>query len=110
MHNHLLDLELQLHDFLVAAVNILLQPIYLCLQAAAYLIVFEISDPVKDILFSLFLKHVLLEHFVPGLQLSQLFRVLQIALLDLKVLFFQLRDESAVHLIKGADSGLVRLN
>ena len=110
MHNHFLYLELQLHDFLVAAVDVLLQPIYLCLQAAAYLVVFEISDPVKDILFSLFLKHVLLEHFVPGLQLSQLFRVLQIALLDLKVLIFQLRDESAVHLIKGTDSGLVRLN
>ena len=61
-------------------------------------VVFEIPYPVKDIIFCLVFKDVLLEHLVISMQLAELLRVSQESLLELKVLVFQLGDDYAIHL------------
>ena len=60
MHHQLLDLQLERHNLLVSLGDLLVQLVDLALQAVADLIVFEVSDPVKDVLSCLLLEHVLL--------------------------------------------------
>ena len=53
IHDHLLTLDLKLQNFLVSHADLFGQLVNSLLQAVANLIVLEVSDPVKDILFGL---------------------------------------------------------
>lgn len=60
MHHQLLYLQLERHNLLVSLGDLLVQLVDLALQAVADLIVFEVSDPVENVLSCLLLEHVLL--------------------------------------------------
>ena len=69
VHDHLLDLELEKQDLLITLADFHPQGVYLGLEAATDLIVLEVPDPVKDVLFGLLFEDVLLQDFVARLQL-----------------------------------------
>lgn len=107
IHHQILDLHLQILDLLVSFLDFLLKVVDGVLEVAADLIVFEVSNPIENVILGLLLKDVLLEHFVLGLQVAQLLWVPKVGLLQLEVLLFQLGDHSTVHLAEETDSGLV---
>ena len=80
------------------------------LQASPDLIVLEISDPIKDVLFCLLLEYVLLQDLVVSLQLIELLFIFKIGLLQLEVLLSQLGHQDIVHLIQSAYASLICLD
>ena len=64
MHNHLFELNLQLQNLLVSPVDLQSECLDLYLQLRTDLEVFEVPDPVKDVLLCFLLEDVLMQDLV----------------------------------------------